>query len=138
MQGAIADMVRRGAGGSIVNILSMNAHCGSPDLAVYSATKGALGTLTKNAANAHARDRIRVNGLNLGWVATPAERHLHAVVLGKGDAWLDEMARARPFGRFLTATEAAALCIFLLGDQCGVMTGAVVDQDQWVAGAPAL
>jgi NAD(P)-dependent dehydrogenase (short-subunit alcohol dehydrogenase family) len=38
------------APGSIVNILSMNAHCGQPDLAVYSATKGALQTLTKNAA----------------------------------------------------------------------------------------
>ena len=53
-------MKARGQPGSIVNILSMNAHCGAPDLAVYSATKGALLTLTKNAANAHMADRIRM------------------------------------------------------------------------------
>jgi NAD(P)-dependent dehydrogenase (short-subunit alcohol dehydrogenase family) len=56
MDGAIADMKARGAPGSIVNIQSMNAHCGAPDLAVYSATKGALQTLTKNAAHAHLAD----------------------------------------------------------------------------------
>ena len=74
MQAAIADMKKRAQGGAIVNILSINAHCGAPDLAVYSATKGALATLTKNAANAHRFDRIRVNGINVGWTDTPAER----------------------------------------------------------------
>ncbi|RWC97856.1 MAG: SDR family NAD(P)-dependent oxidoreductase, partial [Mesorhizobium sp.] len=44
MQAAIADMKKRGQGGAIVNILSINAHCGSPELAVYSASKGALAT----------------------------------------------------------------------------------------------
>jgi NAD(P)-dependent dehydrogenase (short-subunit alcohol dehydrogenase family) len=84
MAGAIADMRRRGAPGAIVNIQSVNAHCGAPDLAIYAATKGALQTLTKNAAHAHLADRIRVNGINLGWVDTETERHLHAVTLGKG------------------------------------------------------
>jgi NAD(P)-dependent dehydrogenase (short-subunit alcohol dehydrogenase family) len=84
------------APGSIVNILSMNAHCGTPDLAVYSATKGALLTLTKNAANAHLAARIRVNGINLGWTDTETERHLHAVTLGRGEGWLDaQAARSR-------------------------------------------
>ena len=53
MQAAIRAMRERGQGGAIVNILSMNAHCGTPELAVYSATKGALATLTRNAAHAH-------------------------------------------------------------------------------------
>jgi NAD(P)-dependent dehydrogenase (short-subunit alcohol dehydrogenase family) len=86
MSQALADMKARNAPGSIVNILSMNAHCGQPDLAVYSATKGALLTLTKNAANAHLADRIRVNGINLGWTDTETERHLHAETLGKAKA----------------------------------------------------
>ena len=42
MQAAIQAMRERGQGGAIVNIISINAHCGAPDLAVYSATKGAL------------------------------------------------------------------------------------------------
>ncbi|TIW39372.1 MAG: SDR family NAD(P)-dependent oxidoreductase, partial [Mesorhizobium sp.] len=44
MQAAITQMRKQGHGGAIVNILSINAHCGSPELAVYSATKGALAT----------------------------------------------------------------------------------------------
>ena len=42
MQRAVADMLGRGAPGAIVNILSINAHCGTPELAVYSGSKGAL------------------------------------------------------------------------------------------------
>ena len=87
MQGAVADMKARRAAGAMVNILSVNAHCGAPDLAIYSATKGALSTLTKNAANAHLADRIRVNGINMGWVATPAEQAMQADTLGKGEGW---------------------------------------------------
>ena len=78
MQAAVADMKARRAPGAIVNILSVNAHCGAPELAIYSATKGALSTLTKNTANAHLADRIRVNGINMGWVATPAEQQMQA------------------------------------------------------------
>ncbi|MES2145724.1 MAG: oxidoreductase, partial [Pseudomonadota bacterium] len=82
MQAAIGDMRTRRAAGSVVNILSMNAHCGLPELAMYAATKGAMQTLTRNAAHAHMADRIRVNGINLGWVASDAEDHMQAVVLG--------------------------------------------------------
>ena len=85
MQGAIKAMRERGHGGAIVNILSINTHCGAPDLAVYSATKAALALLTRNAANAHRFDRIRVNGINVGWADTPGERTMQADVLGPPD-----------------------------------------------------
>jgi NAD(P)-dependent dehydrogenase (short-subunit alcohol dehydrogenase family) len=136
MAGAIADMKRRGAPGSIVNIQSMNAHCGAPDLAVYSATKGALQTLTKNAANAHLADRIRVNGINLGWVDTETERHLHAVTLGKGPAWLDERAAAQPLGRLVSAEDCARQAVWLLSPASAPMTGVSLDLEQRVVGAP--
>ena len=135
MQGVIADMRRRGAPGAIVNILSINAYCGAPDLAIYSATKGALATLTKNAANAHRFDRIRVNGINLGWTDTPGERKMQAVTLGQGEGWLGKAAAAQPFGRLLNAEDAARLALFLLSDEAGPMTGALVDQEQWVVGS---
>ena len=135
MQAAIADMKKRGQGGSIVNILSINAHCGSPELAVYSATKGALATLTKNAANAHRFDRIRVNGINVGWTDTPAERIMQAETLGQGPGWLDAANATQPFGRLFSVTDIANLAVFLLSDAAGPMTGALIDQEQWVIGA---
>ncbi|RUZ75411.1 SDR family oxidoreductase [Mesorhizobium sp. M7A.F.Ca.US.006.01.1.1] len=135
MQAAIADMKKRGQGGAIVNILSINAHCGSPELAVYSASKGALATLTKNAANAHRFDRIRVNGINVGWTDTPAERAMQADTLGNGLGWLDAANASQPFGRLFSTSDIANLAVFLLSDAAGPMTGTLVDQEQWVIGA---
>ncbi len=62
----------------------MHAHGGSPALAVYASTKSALAAITKNAAHAHRFDRIRVNGISVGWVDTPAEREMQARTLGHG------------------------------------------------------
>lgn len=133
MQEAIADMRRRRQAGAIVNILSMNAHCGSPELAIYSGTKGAMVTLTKNAARAHMADQIRVNGINLGWVATEAEQVMQAA--RHGDGWLDAQAAMQPLGRLVTAEECARLAVFLLSEASIPMSGAVIDLEQKVAGA---
>ncbi len=134
MQHAIKAMRERGEGGAIVNILSMNAHCGTPELAVYSATKGALATLTRNAANAHRWDHIRVNGINVGWTLTPAEKVMQAETLGLGEGWVEQAEKTLPFGRLLSPEDIANLAIFLLSDAGGPMTGALVDQEQWVVG----
>jgi NAD(P)-dependent dehydrogenase (short-subunit alcohol dehydrogenase family) len=136
MQGTIAHLKARGAPGAIVNIASVNAHCGAPDLAIYSATKGALVTLTRNAANAHLADRIRVNAINVGWTLTPSEIVMQTETLGHDRAWLEEVARNRPIGRMLAPAEVARLAVFLLGDASGLMTGAVIDLEQRVLGAP--
>lgn len=135
MQAAISDMKRRKSPGSIVNILSMNAYCGIPELAIYASTKGAMLTLTKNAAHAHMADRIRVNGINLGWVATAAEHRMQAEILGKGEGWLETAAAMQPLGRLLTAEEAASVSVFLLSNASVPMSGAIVDLEQKVAGA---
>lgn len=136
MAGAIADMTGRKAPGAIVNIQSMNVHGGAPDLGVYSATKGALQVLTKNAAHAHLRDKIRVNGINLGWVATETERHLHETALGKGDGWLAAEGAKLPLGRHVSVEEAARTAVWLLSDTSGPMTGVSLDLEQSVTGAP--
>ena len=135
MQEAVRRMRKQGEGGAIVNILSMNAHCGAPDLAVYSATKAALAVLTRNVANAHRFDRIRVNGINVGWVPTPSEMTMQAETLGHGAGWIDAANAAQPFGRLLAAEEVANLAVFLASDAAGPMTGSLVDQEQWVVGA---
>ena len=136
MQGAARMMRQAGNGGAMVNILSMNAHCGTPELAVYSATKGALATLTRNAANALKGDRIRVNGINLGWVDTPAEHVVQEKTSPYGKRWLEEANRTRPFGRLIHAEEVAELAAYLLSENAGVMTGALIDYNQTVLGAP--
>lgn len=136
MREVIADLTARRAPGSVVNILSINAHCGAPDLAIYSATKGALLTLTRNAANAHMRDRIRVNGINLGWVATEAEHRMQSETLGLGPGWLEAASARMPLGRLLEPEEAASLSVFLLSDASAPMSGAVIDLEQRVIGAP--
>jgi NAD(P)-dependent dehydrogenase (short-subunit alcohol dehydrogenase family) len=136
MQVAIGDMTGRRAPGAIVNILSMNGHCGSPDLAIYASTKAALATLGRNAAHAHMADRIRVNGINLGWVATEAEHRMQAEELGHGPDWLASVEASMPLGRLVTAEECARLAVFLLGDASVPMSGAIIDFEQKVLGAP--
>ena len=96
--------------------------------------QGALQVLTKNAANAHLADQIRVNGINLGWVDTETERHLHEVTLGKGEGWLAAQGAKLPLGRFVSAEECARLAVWLLADASAPMTGVSMDLEQSVTG----
>ena len=134
MQRCITAMQAQGGGGSIVNILTMNVHGGSRNVAVYAAGKAALALLTKNAAQAHRFDRIRVHGINLGWTDTPGERSTQAAIAGRGDAWLDQRAVEQPFGRLFSPDDVARLALFLLSECSAPMTGAIIDQEQWVIG----
>jgi NAD(P)-dependent dehydrogenase (short-subunit alcohol dehydrogenase family) len=134
MQRCIQAMKARGAGGSIVNVLTMNTHGGGPNVALYAASKAALALLTKNAAQAHRFDRIRVLGVNVGWTDTPGE-HATQSSLGRDDAWLAGRSAEQPFGRLLDPDDVARLVLFLLSDCSAPMTGAIIDQEQWVVGA---
>jgi NAD(P)-dependent dehydrogenase (short-subunit alcohol dehydrogenase family) len=120
--------------GSIVNIITMSSHGGQPKLTAYAASKGALATLTRNLGHALRRDRIRVNGLNIGWTDTPNE---HKVQLAEGqpEDWLTAAEAAQPYGRLIKPTDVAEATLFLLGSGSGVMTGSVIDYDQMVIGA---
>ncbi len=134
MQRLVNHLWASSAPGTIVNILSMHAYRGAPSFAVYGSTKAALAALTKNAAHAHRFDRIRVNGINVGWVDTPSERQIQAVTLGKGEGWLAAAAAAQPFGRLLSADDVARLALYLLSEASEPMSGALIDQAQFVIG----
>ena len=120
--------------GSIVNIITRSSHGGQPFLTAYSSSKGALATLTKNVANAVRQHRIRVNGLNIGWMDTPGE---HAIKLREGQPqdWLQRAEATQPFGRLLKPHDVATLTVYLLSDAAEMMTGALIDFDQNVMGA---
>lgn len=133
MQETVKIMQREGRGGSIVNIQSMSAHGGAPNLSPYSVSKAGLAGLTKNAAHSQREHRIRVNALNIGWTATPAE---HAVQLKEGAAenWLEPADARMPFGRILRPRDVAGMTAYLLSDESEMMTGALIDFDQHVMG----
>lgn len=135
MQGAVADMRRRGGPGSILNILSMSMHGGQPYLAPYVASKAGLAGLTKNAAFAHRFDRIRINGLNIGWTATPGETVTQKTFHDAGDDWLAKAEAAQPMGKLGQPDEIADAVVFLLSERSGVVTGSIIDWDQMVPGA---
>ena len=82
MQEAVTVMRRERTEGAIVNICSMSALAGQPFIAAYCASKGALATLTRNAAYALLRNRIRVNGLNLGWMVRGQQARQDFAVVG--------------------------------------------------------
>ena len=135
MQAAIADMVRRGEPGGIVNVLSIDSHGGQAFLAPYVAAKAGLAGVTKNAAHAHRWDRIRINGLNMGWSATDGEDVTQQQTHGAGDDWQREGRRPTlPMGKLGQVDEIADFVVFLLSDRSGVVTGSLIDWDQNVIG----
>ncbi|MFI9284831.1 SDR family oxidoreductase [Streptomyces werraensis] len=134
MQAAVADMVRRAEPGTIVNIITSSAHGGQPFLAPYVAAKAGLMGLTRNAAHAHRWDRIRINGLNIGWTATEGEDVTQRTFHGAGDDWRERAAARLPMGRLGRPDEIADFVVLLLSDRSGVVTGSVIDWDQNVLG----
>lgn len=134
MQAAVRDMLQRGAPGTIVNIITMSSHGGQPFLTPYSATKAGLVGLTKNAAYAHRWDRIRVNGINIGWTQTEGEDAIQREFHDAADGWADDAAARLPMGRLGQVEEMADLAVLLLSDRSGVVTGSIIDWDQHVVG----
>ncbi|WP_455813732.1 SDR family oxidoreductase [Pseudomonas graminis] len=134
MQAAIKLMIAKGIEGSIVNIITMTSHGGQSFLTAYAASKGALVTLTKNVAFSAMRNRIRVNGLNIGWMDTPHEHDIQRQYHDADENWLSKAEQAQPFGRLLKPAEVARGVAFLLSEESGMMTGAVIDFDQSVVG----
>ncbi len=133
LQEAVRSMKTRG-GGSIVNIGSINAYVGLPNLGPYSVSKGGLMTLTKNAAVAFGRYRIRVNQLNVGWTLTEGEERVQRGD-GKGPDWLKDAVATRPFGRLLMPADIACAAAYFASDDGALVNGAVIDLEQFPIGA---
>ena len=135
MQALVRHLLERQAPGSIVNILSQSAHCGQSFLVAYSASKATLANLTKNVAQSHRAQRIRCNGVMAGWMDTPGEAAIQKRAHNAPDDWLAQAEAGRPMGQLAKPDELAGLISYMLSPESGVMTGALVDYDQWVPGA---
>ena len=135
MQEAAKLMRSNGTDGAIVSIGSIAAYAGMPMLTAYCTSKGGLNTLTRNAAHALMRDRIRVNCLNIGWMASDEEDVIQRKYHGAEDGWQEKVGAGMPFGRLVDPNEVARALAFLASDESGLMTGSVVNFDQsvWAA-----
>jgi NAD(P)-dependent dehydrogenase (short-subunit alcohol dehydrogenase family) len=128
---AAAPHFRSQGGGAVVNIGSVNALAGEPNLLAYSASKGGLATATRNLANALATERIRVNQLNVGWVTTPNEISLK-MREGLPEGWEKNVPEAyAPTGRLLIPEEVAHHVVFWLSERSAPANGVVYELEQY-------
>jgi NAD(P)-dependent dehydrogenase (short-subunit alcohol dehydrogenase family) len=129
IQAAFAQL--KASQGCVLNIGSINAHSGQANLLDYSISKGALQTLSRNLANAHATDHVRVNHLNVGWVLTTRE-YAHQIEHGMAPDWPEKVPpQFAPSGRLILPEEIAAAAVYWLGDESRPISGAVVDMEQF-------
>lgn len=117
--------------GCVLNIGSVNAWSGEPNLLPYSMSKGALMTMTRNLGDSLMReDRVRVNQINPGWVLTENEARRKRDH-GLSDDWDKHLPKAyAPAGRILRPEEIAAAAVYWLADESGPVSGQVVDLEQ--------
>lgn len=122
---------RAQGGGVVLNIGSINALGGEPNLLPYSVAKGGLMTLTRNLADAHAHEQIRVNQLNVGWTLTENERQTKQED-GLPPDWESQLpTRYAPSGRIFRPEEIAAHAVFWLSDAAGPVSGSVYEIEQY-------
>jgi NAD(P)-dependent dehydrogenase (short-subunit alcohol dehydrogenase family) len=92
-------------------------------------------TLTKNAASTLSKYRVRVNQINVGWTLTEGEQKVKRLE-GHGDEWLAEAEASRPFGRLLLPEDVALAAAYFASDDSALVTGTVMDLEQYPVGAP--
>ena len=129
---AVIDMIQtasrlmaRGGGGCFVNIASITGVVGSPGQVAYSATKGAVISLTKSAAKELAPQHIRVNAVAPGIVRTERFDELYLSDGGKIDSRIEKIA----LGRLGTPEDVADACSFLASDRASYISGQILGVD---------
>jgi len=115
-------MARQEDGGSIVNIASMTALRGSRGQLVYSATKGAVVSLTKSAAKELAEKKIRVNAIAPGITNTPMMKQADPE---KIQYRINNIC----MGRLAEPEDIAKACMFMLSDLAGYVSGQILAVD---------
>lgn len=121
----VSRLMARNGGGSIVNIASVTAVLGSPGQVAYSATKGAIISMTKSSAKELAPQGIRVNAVAPGIVKTERFAELYEANGEKIDARIQRIA----LGRLGTPEDIANACAFLASDRASYISGQILGVD---------
>jgi 2-keto-3-deoxy-L-fuconate dehydrogenase len=133
MSRAALPHLRRSEHAAIVNSCSIAATAGLPSRALYSATKGAVLSLTMAMAADHIRDGIRVTCVNPGTADTPWIGRLLAAA-GDPEAERAALAARQPSGRLVSAEEVATAIAYLAGPFASATTGTALAVDGGMAG----
>lgn len=128
-----AKVMKAQGGGTIINVSSMIAYGGLPNLGVYSGSKAALIALTKHAAQEFAWDGIRSFAIALGWALTEGERAVQAAT-GQPPDWAEKFGAELPGGRHILPEDVADLVAYLVSPSAQMMNGAVIDFEQMPVG----
>jgi NAD(P)-dependent dehydrogenase (short-subunit alcohol dehydrogenase family) len=118
--------------GCVLNIGSVNAFSGEPNLFAYSVSKGGLMTMTQNLGDTLFRENgVRVNQINPGWVLTENET-IRKREHGLADDWYKDLPNVyAPAGRIIWPREIAAAAIYWLSDECGPISGQIMTLEQY-------
>ena len=118
--------------GAVLNVGSINAYCGEPTFVAYSASKGALMTLTRNLGDTlHREQGVRVNQINPDWVLTEGEKHVQARQ-GNPPDWYEKVPRIfAPSGRLILPEEIASAAVYWIADESRPISGSVVELSQF-------
>lgn len=111
--------------GSIINLSSIVGITGNPGQLVYSATKGAVISMTKTAAKELGPRGIRVNAIAPGMIDTDMMRSV-------GENHLERYVQNTPLGRLGQPSEIADACVFLASDMSSFVTGHILQVDAGV------
>ena len=114
-------MISKGSG-SIINLSSIVGITGNPGQLVYSATKGAIITMTKTAAKELGPRGVRVNAIAPGMIDTDMMRSV-------GEAHLQHHISNIPMGRLGRPSEIADACVYLASDMSSYVTGHILQVD---------
>lgn len=116
---------------SVVNIGSVNAHCGQNDLLIYSMSKGAIQTMTRNLADGLSEYGIRINQINVGWTHTDTE-HETQLNEGRPADWFNRIPKAAaPFGKILSPEQVAQHVVFWLSALSYPVSGQTYECEQY-------
>ena len=121
---AAGRIMRRAGYGKIVNVASIASEIGTPTIASYAATKGAVRQLTKSLAVEWACDGIRVNAILPGWFRTEMTEASF-----QNPAWVEKIMRRIPLRREGVPADIEGTFLFLASPMSDYLTGAMIPVD---------
>ncbi|HXA56376.1 MAG TPA: SDR family NAD(P)-dependent oxidoreductase [Candidatus Acidoferrum sp.] len=122
---------RKQGGGRVINIGSVNAYCGEKNLFAYSISKAGLATLTRNLADAHGAEGLRIQQFNVGWTLTKNEYETK-IKDGLPENWPSNLPKEyAPSGRLLSPEDIAWAAVYFLSDEAPLVNGAILDFEQY-------
>ncbi|MGI5440035.1 SDR family NAD(P)-dependent oxidoreductase [Streptomyces shenzhenensis] len=108
--------LRRAGGGSLINISSIYGAAAVPGSLAYQATKGAVRSMTRNAAITYATENIRANAVLPGWIRTPMTE-------AQTREFNDAVIASTPMARGAEPRDIAYGCVYLASDESSYVTG---------------